>query len=183
MPHEPRTAARGGWHRSAQHEGIPMSALAPEVAATASPLELADLAEVLAIERVAYPVPWSHGNFVDSLAAHYPAEALRALDGALLGYWLAMPGADEMHLLNLTVAPAWQGRGLAPRMLDRLVLRCRSAGLSQLWLEVRDGNARARALYARYGFTEVGRRRGYYPAASGPREDAVLMSLDLGGTP
>ncbi|WP_439955342.1 hypothetical protein, partial [Klebsiella pneumoniae] len=76
-------------------------------------MRLPDLAEVLAAEREAYPVPWTHGNFVDSLAAGYPAEVLRDPQGELLGYWVAMPGVDELHLLNITVAPAWQRRGLA----------------------------------------------------------------------
>ncbi len=153
----------------------------------ACPMRVPDLTEVMAIERQAYPVPWTHGNFVDSLAAGYPAEVLRGprlQAGAapwggqeLLGYWVAMPGVDEMHLLNITVARAWQGRGLAVAMLDRLVAACRERGLTQLWLEVRVSNQRAREVYARYGFAEVGQRRAYYPVQQGPREDAVLMSL------
>lgn len=154
-----------------------MSAIAPDMATRALPLQLTDLAEVMAIEQEAYPVPWSHGNFVDSLAAGYAAEALRSLGGELLGYWLAMPGVDEMHLLNITVAAPWRGRGLARCMLDRVQASCRAHRLPQLWLEVREGNHRARQVYAAYGFAEVGRRRGYYPVKAGPREDAVLMSL------
>lgn len=145
----------------------------------AAAMRVPDLTEVMAVERVAYPVPWTHGNFVDSLAADYPAEVLRGPRAELLGYWVAMPGADEMHLLNITVVPAWQGRGLAVAMLDRLVAECRRRGLSQLWLEVRISNARAREVYARYGFAEVGKRRAYYPVVEGPREDAILMSLGI----
>lgn len=143
----------------------------------AAGMRLPDLTEVMAVERQAYPVPWTHGNFVDSLAAGYPSEVLRGPRAALLGYWVAMPGVDELHLLNITVAPAWQGRGLAVVMLDRIVSACRQRGLTQLWLEVRVSNARARDVYQRYGFSEVGRRRAYYPVPQGPREDAVLMSL------
>lgn len=146
----------------------------------AAAMRVPDLTEVMAVERQAYPVPWTHGNFVDSLAAGYPAEVLRGPRAELLGYWVAMPGVDELHLLNLTVAPAWQGRGLAVVMLDRLVAACRSLGLVQLWLEVRVGNGRAREVYRRYGLAEVGRRRAYYPVPQGPREDAVLMSLSVG---
>ena len=145
----------------------------------AAAMRVPDLTEIIAIERQAYPVPWTHGNFVDSLAAHYPAEVLRGPRAELLGYWVAMPGVDEMHLLNITVTPAWQGRGLAVAMLDRLVAECRRRGLIQLWLEVRMSNERARTVYARYGFAEVGKRRAYYPVPAGPREDAVLMSLTV----
>ncbi len=145
----------------------------------ASGMRLPDLTEVMAVERRAYPVPWTHGNFVDSLAAGYPAEVLRGARAELLGYWVAMPGVDELHLLNITVASAWQGRGLAVVMLDRLVVACRQRGLTQLWLEVRVSNERAREVYLRYGFAEVGRRRAYYPVLQGPREDALLMSLPV----
>lgn len=143
-------------------------------------MRIPDLTEVMAVERQAYPVPWTHGNFVDAVAAGYPAEVLRGPQHELLGYWVAMAGVDEMHLLNITVAPAWQGRGLAVLMLDRLAALCRLQGLSQLWLEVRESNERARQVYLRYGFAAVGRRRAYYPVLQGPREDAVLMSLVVG---
>ena len=96
-----------------------------------------------------------------------------------MGYFVAMAGVDEMHLLNLTVAPAWQGRGHGRALLDALVEHCRARGDGPLWLEVRESNLRARAIYARYGFGEVGLRRGYYPAPHGQREDAVVMSLEV----
>ena len=150
-----------------------------------APMRGADLDAVLAIETRAYDFPWTRGNFIDSLAAGYVAERLLDGRGALLGYCIAAGGAGEMHLLNLTVAPELQGRGHARAMLDALAARCRAEGVAQLWLEVRASNARARALYVRYGFAEVGCRRGYYPARAGAhpysREDAIVMSLDLGG--
>ncbi len=142
-------------------------------------MAVADLDEVLAIEAQAYTAPWSRGNFVDSLAAHYEARVLRGPDGALWAYFLAMAGVDEMHLLNLTVAPAQAGQGLARYMLDQLCEISRQYGAEQLWLEVRISNGRARQLYERYGFRQAGMRRGYYPAVGGLREDAVLMSLTL----
>ncbi|MCY1553033.1 ribosomal-protein-alanine acetyltransferase [compost metagenome] len=97
----------------------------------------------------------------------------------LLGYLVAMPGVDEVHLLNITVAPAHQRQGWARFMLDALVLWSRGQGAQWLWLEVRQGNVPARALYESYGFVQVGLRRGYYPAGSFQREDAVVMSLSL----
>lgn len=148
----------------------------------AAAMRVPDLVDVMVVERQAYPVPWTHGNFVDSLAAGYPAEVLRGPRHELLGYWVAMPGYEEMHLLNITVAPAWQGRGLAVLMLDRLVAAARAQGLLQLWLEVRQSNERAQAVYRRYGFQQLGLRRGYYPVLQGPREDALLMNLPLDPT-
>jgi ribosomal-protein-alanine N-acetyltransferase len=144
------------------------------------PMHLAHLGAVLAIEQVVYAFPWTHGNFVDSLAAGHHAHVLRTGDGALAGYSVAMTGVQEMHLLNLTVSPNWQRRGLAIALLDALVAQCRQQGSEALWLEVRTSNERARAVYARYGFAEVGLRRGYYPAPAGRREDACVMRLGLG---
>ena len=143
------------------------------------PMRLSDLDEVMELEQAAYPFPWTRGNFIDSLAAGYHAWTLRAGDGHLLGYYLALQGVAEMHLLNIAVAPSQQGRGHARRMLDALRTLAQSEGCEQIWLEVRESNARARAVYAAYGFTQTGRRRAYYPAAGGQREDAMLMSLGL----
>jgi ribosomal-protein-alanine N-acetyltransferase len=145
------------------------------------PVEIASLSELLRIEQASYEFPWSRGNFIDSLAAGYLAEALHGPDGEMRAYCIAMWGVDEMHLLNLTVAPAWRRRGLACRLLDMLVARCRAQGARQLWLEVRTSNTRAREVYERYGFRHVGLRRGYYPAAGGKREDAQVMNLKFEG--
>jgi ribosomal-protein-alanine N-acetyltransferase len=87
-----------------------------------------------------------------------------------------MLGFEEMHLLNITVKPEAQGRGHAVSLLNHLAERSREAQVHSLWLEVRRSNARARAVYQRWGFAEMGVRRAYYPAAGGQREDAVLMS-------
>ncbi len=149
------------------------------------PMTTAHLDAVMAIERAAYEVPWTRGNFIDSLASGYVAHCLFDDRGAVTGYCVAMQGAGEMHLLNLTVAATEQGRGHARRMLDALVAGCRQAGMTQIWLEVRQSNARARSVYRRYGMVEAGLRRAYYPTPPGakpaPREDAVVMRLPLGG--
>jgi ribosomal-protein-alanine N-acetyltransferase len=143
-------------------------------------MQYGDLDQVLALERAAYSFPWTRGNFVDSLAAGYLAEMLLDDRAGLVGYYVAMAGVDELHLLNLTVAPAQQRRGHARSLLDALERRCRERHLATLWLEVRASNARARQVYARRGFAEVGLRRGYYPAGKSQREDAIVMSLALG---
>lgn len=140
-------------------------------------MQIADVDTVLAIENAAYEFPWTRGNFIDSLHAGYEAWLLRDEHGALLGYAIAMAGVDEMHLLNITVAPGMQSQGHARWLLDALLVHCRSHAAPMLWLEVRESNARARALYRRYGLRDIGVRRNYYPAALGRREDAVVMSM------
>lgn len=141
------------------------------------PLTVADLGAVLAIENAAYEFPWTRGNFIDALAAGNHAQGLRDAAGTLCAYCVAMAGVQEMHLLNLTVAPSYQHRGLARLMLDALVAASGAADARWLWLEVRESNQRAQAVYRRYGFEPIGVRRGYYPAAGGQREDAIVMRL------
>ena len=143
------------------------------------PMVSTQLDAVMAIEAASYAFPWSRGNFVDSLASGYVAQVLYDGSGAIVGYFIAMAGVDEMHLLNLTVAPPHQGQGHARFMLESLIALCRERRAQQLWLEVRGSNARAHALYRQRGFTQVGTRKGYYPAPNGQREDAIVMSLQL----
>ncbi len=138
----------------------------------------ADLATIMPVERAAYQHPWREQNFSDCLQAAYHAEVLR-LDGALLGYFVAMRGVDEVHLLNLTVAPALQRQGWGQFMLEALVAWSVQQGAHWLWLEVRLSNRAAIALYQRRGFVNVGRRKKYYPDAKGTREDALVMGLPL----
>lgn len=136
------------------------------------------LDEVSAIEKLAYTHPWSRGNFSDSLRAGYHARVLLQ-HKTVMGYFVLMKGLDEAHLLNITVTPDAQGHGLALRMLDELAAWSVLQGAKWLWLEVRVSNARARRVYERYGFKEVGVRRNYYPLAPFKREDAVVMNLSL----
>lgn len=150
---------------------------------TLRPMTVADLDRVMAIELQAYTFPWTRGNLIDSLAAGYIAEVLLGPDGDLVGYFVAMRGVDELHLLNLTVAPHWQGSGHGRRLLAAVESRARDGGLASLWLEVRLSNERAQQMYRSRGFVQSGLRRGYYPAQGLRREDAVVMSLGIDASP
>jgi ribosomal-protein-alanine N-acetyltransferase len=155
-----------------------MSAVFKAIEARFEPLTEERLGEVVAIERSAYDHPWTRGNFADSLRSGYQAQLLGA-DRTVLGYFVAMKGVDEVHLLNITVAPEHQHLGWGRVMLDAIALWSRGQGAQWLWLEVRASNARAQRIYEQHGYRRVGERKGYYPAASGQREDAVVMSLKL----
>jgi [ribosomal protein S18]-alanine N-acetyltransferase len=155
---------------------------APVDALTLRPMSMADLDRVMAIEVQAYPFPWTRGNLIDSLAAGYVAEVLLDPDAALVGYFVAMRGVDELHLLNLTVAPHRQGQGHGRRLLAAVEARAREGRLARLWLEVRVSNERAQQMYRSRGFVQSGLRRGYYPAPGSRREDAVVMSLGIGAS-
>jgi len=142
------------------------------------PMTPAQLPAVLAVEQACQDHPWTYDNFRDSLRAGWHAQCLVA-DGELLGYFVAMPGVDEVHLLNLVVAPAYRGQGWARVMLDALALWARGLGMGWLWLEVRLGNARALHVYEHYGFVRTGLRKDYYLTKHGAHQDAVLMNCQL----
>lgn len=134
---------------------------------------------ILAIEQSAFSHPWSRGNFVDALRSGYSAQVLLQ-DDTVLGYFVAMQILDEVHLLNITVAPQHQSQGHALTLLQALRhWSLHSAHAQSLWLEVRESNTRARQVYARYGFVQVGARKKYYPVHDGERETAILMNLPL----
>jgi ribosomal-protein-alanine N-acetyltransferase len=137
---------------------------------------------VTALEQQAHPHPWQKRHFSDCLASAYEAQLLMAGD-RVLGYFVAMKGVEEVHLLNITVAPTCQRQGWARVMLDALALWSSGQGAQWLWLEARHSNTRAIHIYKAHGFRHVGVRRQYYPVASGQREDAVVMSLQLNVAP
>lgn len=141
------------------------------------PMRHSDLAAVMEIERRAYPFPWTEGIFRDCLQAQYPAWVL--LDGdRIIGYGVASVAAGEAHVLNLCVAPEYQGQGHGRHLLRALVRIVRGLDAQRLYLEVRPSNPPAIALYHDEGFNEIGRRPRYYPAHEG-REDAIVMAREL----
>ena len=143
------------------------------------PLNVLWLDTLLPVEQQAYSHPWTRGNFIDARAAGYETQLLVDAQGGLVGYFVAMIVLDEVHLLNITVAPARQRQGWARILLDALALWSRQRQAQWIWLEVRESNVRARSIYAAHGYQEVGLRKNYYPMHDGPREHAVLMSLKL----
>jgi len=101
-------------------------------------------------------------------------------DGKLAAYYLGQDVLDEVHIMQVAVAPQFRRQGLGSRLMQHEVERKRKAGMSQMLLEVRDSNRAAQQLYISLGFQIVGRRDGYYaPLENHPPEDALLMSFSL----
>jgi [ribosomal protein S18]-alanine N-acetyltransferase len=153
-----------------------MSAV-PKAAPRIDALAVRDLDSVVAIERDIYEFPWTLGNFRDSLAAGYSCWAARSPKG-LIGYAVMMFAANEAHLLNLSIARAWQRLGNGNEMLGHVLRVARKEHAQVIFLEVRPSNPAAQRLYERHGFAQIGVRKEYYPAAHG-REDALIFSLVL----
>ena len=134
-----------------------MNAQLQSIEARFEPMTQAALDAVLALEAQAYPHPWQRQHFVDCLTSGYQAQLLLAED-VLLGYFVAMKGFEEVHLLNIAVAPAHQRQGWAQVMLDALALWARGLGMQWVWLEARASNTRAIHIYKAHGFRYVGLR-------------------------
>jgi ribosomal-protein-alanine N-acetyltransferase len=136
----------------------------------------ADLDAVLKIEYAAFSHPWTRGIFLDGLKSY---EIWLMFEGEQqVGHGVINVIIDEAHLLNITVKPESQGRGLGLRLLEELMKRAYAMNGRECFLEVRASNQSAYRLYERYGFNEIGRRRDYYPVAGG-REDALVMACTL----
>ena len=131
---------------------------------------------LLAMERQCFSVPWTRAQ----LAAELPDgnhEFLVAESGdRILGYIGMMSVLDEGYISNVAVAPGCRRQGIATELLTVLLKRAEERELSFVTLEVRASNTPAISLYEGFGFSPVGRRKGYYDA---PKEDAILMTRFL----
>lgn len=141
------------------------------------PMLKSDVGEIMAIETVNFPFPWTRGNFIDSLNSGYSCWVLES-HGEIIGYAVLMMVLDEVHLLNISVAQAYQGKGIGRELLSYMMQVGREHGGLNMFLEVRVSNTRAIGLYENMGFNEMAVRRNYYPAHQG-REDAILMGMAL----
>jgi len=142
----------------------------------------AALEALVAVERAGQAHPWSETALADALSS--PAYELwgayaPGAPAELLGYAALYRLPFEAELQAITVATGARRRGLARCLVERLLARASDWRSERLLLEVRASNAAALALYAAMGFREDGRRPNYYPAGSGGRETAVLMSRPL----
>ncbi|HEY7585089.1 MAG TPA: ribosomal protein S18-alanine N-acetyltransferase [Candidatus Deferrimicrobiaceae bacterium] len=137
-----------------------------------------DLDEVMAIEAVSFPTPWSRRLFEEEIERDF-SDALVAVSTegeGVLGYTICWNVADESHLLNIAVRPDARGRGVGSVLVAECIRRGAGAGAGRIHLEVRAGNVPAIRMYERKGFSFVGIRRGYYTDTG---EDAVLYSRAL----
>jgi len=157
-----------------------MSAVISESLPVWRPMRHDDLEAVLEIECAAYEHPWTEGIFTDCLRVGYYCVVCE-LDDRLVGHGVMSMGVRECHLLNICVHPDYQRRGLGACMVNYLLDVAHWKRAKVAFLEVRVSNTVAYHLYNRMGFEEIGVRRRYYPNGDAEREDALILSLELGG--
>lgn len=130
------------------------------------------------LETLCFSVPWSR-SMIESELYNELAEYYVALrDGCVVGYAGSQTVLDMTSIMNIAVLPGERRGGIASMLMGRILSRCAERNVVQVSLEVRESNAPAIALYERFGFSSVGRRRGYYVK---PDEDALVMVLQLSG--
>jgi [ribosomal protein S18]-alanine N-acetyltransferase len=136
-------------------------------------LKRRDLRQVLRIETVVFPEPWSPEVFSSELALRKGRLYRAAWEGGeLAGYIGFMMVDDEAHMTTIATAPAFQRMGVATTMIVDCMRTLRAGGVKHVSLEVAANNASAQALYRRFGFAPVAVRRNYYPVTG---QDALVM--------
>jgi len=155
-----------------------MSAVLSDALPHLRDMQEADVPAVLAIERVAYEFPWSEVILRDCFRFGYTCKVYESADG-IIGYGIISIGAGECHFLNICIAPSLQRHGHGARLVAHLLQVARQAHARTALLEVRASNTAAFRLYDKLGFNEIGTRKGYYPAARGTREDALVLMREL----
>jgi ribosomal-protein-alanine N-acetyltransferase len=140
-------------------------------------MKKAHLADVVEIERVSFPTPWSQEAYYHEIAGNDFAYYIVALlGGKVVGYcgmWIIL---DEAHVTTIAANPDYRSRGLGAQLLNQLISEARRRGTIKMTLEVRPSNHHAIRLYAKTGFVSHGLRPGYY---SDTGEDAIIMWMDL----
>jgi ribosomal-protein-alanine N-acetyltransferase len=142
-----------------------------------------DAAALAALHRVSFRHGWSENEFERLLSDRAAIAHVARTDGgrgAVVGFVLSHRIDHEAEILLVALAPGERGHGTATKLLSKHLSRLAAAGVSRVFLEVDEGNASARKLYGRAGFSEVGRRNGYYRKPEG-NAAALVLGRDLNG--
>lgn len=146
---------------------------------TIAGMQKEDIDQVLAIEQASFSMPWSRNLFLSEFRSPRVSSLMVALadgpDRTVIGYIVFWLVEDEMHILNLAVAPAFRRERIAKKLVLAALKRACDKGAKRAFLEVRASNDAAQKLYSHLGFTSTSMRRDYYDV---PPEDAVIMTLE-----
>lgn len=158
---------------------LPFSAMASKPAVPAPKPELifrdlsrTDLPEVMAIENVSFPTPWTEAMILREFEAPHSIHRLAEREGHVAGYMISWLTPPEAMIMSVAVHPELRRQGIGWALLADSFRVFRSAGIETVWLEVRLRNLAGQSLYQRFGFREAYRRRGYYQDTG---EDAIVM--------
>ncbi|MFN0100134.1 MAG: ribosomal protein S18-alanine N-acetyltransferase [Gemmatimonadaceae bacterium] len=141
---------------------------------------LEDIPEIHAIESTSFGDPWTPDSFAQMFEQPRVLATVALSGDALVGYCIAWQIADEAEIANIAVRADLRGQGVGGALLDDLIVQVGRAGGATIYLEVREGNTPAQALYRSRGFAAAGRRAAYYQH---PEEDALVFRREWAGPP
>jgi ribosomal-protein-alanine acetyltransferase len=140
-------------------------------------MTIQDVPVVASIEQRVQSHPWTARQFIESIEAGQKCTVIEQAN-RVVGFCILQPVLDEANLLLMAIDPTQHGKGLGHQLLEQSIERL-GEGCVMVFLELRQSNLAALALYQKNGFHQMGVRKNYYPALQG-REDAVLMALTRG---
>lgn len=136
------------------------------------PMTADDIPRVIELENTLFSDPWPEAVFHEELTSNYSYPFVAQIDDHVVGYAMLWIGVDEGHLSNIAVAPEYQRKSVAKKLLSFILRLALNEGLGQILLEVRPTNAPAIALYEKFGFEKLAIRKKYY---NDPVEDCLVM--------
>jgi ribosomal-protein-alanine N-acetyltransferase len=135
-----------------------------------------DLDQIVNIEIICFSLPWSKASFENELKNEYAYYQCAEESGKIAGYMGMWRIIDECHITNVAVLPEYRNRGIAGKLIQKMVEICKCSEISSMTLEVRVSNIPAINLYKKFGFFSVGKRPNYYTK---PAEDALIMWKEI----
>lgn len=136
----------------------------------------ADAGKLVEIERRCFSDPWSESSFREALGSPWTFGLVAHTGNGIAGYLIGREAAGTGEILNLAVAPHYRRRGVARALLRSGLSYLRKRRVEEVFLEVRESNQSAQALYLSSGFRPIGQRSAYY---RNPKEDALVLWLAL----
>lgn len=135
-----------------------------------------DIDDVVIIENESFSVPWSHRGFEDSLNSKYAKFFVAKFEEKIVGYIGLYLVGDAGDITNVAVSSQYRRKGIAGRLIEKVIMYAKENNISCINLEVRPSNTSAISLYTKYDFKEIGMRKNFYTK---PTEDALLMQREI----
>jgi len=133
-----------------------------------------DIPSIIEIEKVSFSDPWDKKLFLDAIDSENKYLMVADLGGKIEGYIVLEKVLDEGHITDLAVGGEYRKKGVASELVNDALALARGMDIKEIFLEVRESNEAAKKLYSKFGFREIGKRKGYYPKAN---ETALVLSL------
>ena len=133
-----------------------------------------DIARIVEIEKDSFPDPWEEQLFRGTLDSRDKYFFVDAMGNDIAGYAIFEKVFDEGHITNLAVSKHYRRKGVATRLVNKMLDLAKGMGIKEIFLEVSESNEAARKLYSKFGFAKVSKRKGYY---QGTNEDALILHL------